>query len=271
VPDSDHPARDTYEPYAPPKVDATTQTRRVGSARPLTWAYAVCVGATLSFPLVGMFLRYRGARSATLARVPGQVFGITNVALATAWLYVTWQGIPQRHRWTISPARAAVSLFIPIYGLYWILAVTRALCDALDGILSEGGSDRRAPRLLGILAAITLYANLALGWANSALRSQHTGATTFFQWAVYGSTHVEHALWLAYAFMSDEALGDVAQILATQEPPAAPHPSKVQKTRGPRLLLVVAFWVIAIVGFLACWQILQPGERVRGSPSHSGR
>jgi hypothetical protein len=219
----------------------------------------------LSLSLIATLLRYWGEPSATLARVPWQLFGFMNLAVASAWLYIAWRSIPERYRGTISPGRAAFSFFIPIYGIYWVLAVTRALCDALDRIFVEAGSDRRAPRQLGIFATVTFYANVALGWANSIAMSHPSGAARLLQWASYGSSHLDHALWLVYAFASDEALGAAVQIAKTGDAAAAPDLSHVQTPRRLRLLPLVAFWVVAAVGFLACWQILQPGERQHGS------
>ncbi|MGH7298308.1 MAG: hypothetical protein ACRELB_25435, partial [Polyangiaceae bacterium] len=81
------------------------------------------------------------------------VLRLGTYVFAVAWLHAAWIAVPASHRGTVSPRRAALTLLIPLYGLYWAYAVNVALCGTLDGILAHAGSRSRAPGMLARIAA----------------------------------------------------------------------------------------------------------------------
>jgi hypothetical protein len=170
------------------------------------------------------------------------------------WVYLAWKGIPASHRGTMTPARAAFTFLIPVYNLYWAFAMNLALCDTLDGILVAAGSDKRAPRTLVIVATTTWLGLTALF---SVLGFVHP-ANSLVRLAL---AHVIESLWIAYMFLCDRAREEVARLAADPSALGAPRLSRIQRKKGPHPVAAIAVSIIAIVGFLGCWQFLQPSER----------
>jgi hypothetical protein len=82
-----------------------------------------------------------------------------SLAAVFIWIYSAWAAIPVEHRVTdsgkvIHPIEAVVLLCVPIFNLYWMIVSSRAICDALDRMLSTTSSSRVAPRNLALAASI---------------------------------------------------------------------------------------------------------------------
>src|SRR5262249_30176769 len=139
-----------YNPYAAPH--AQVIVRHADGDAPgefVKWMYAGAVGLSV----VAWSVHYAGP-SLTESRVEIPLIAsallvplaAAKCALAGAWLYCAWKGVPEVQRGTISPWRAALSLAIPVYNLYWIFAINTVLCDTLNGILERAREPVRAPR-----------------------------------------------------------------------------------------------------------------------------
>ena len=206
MPGSDPPPRPAYDPYAAPvAVHEPLEGSGRGPARGVTWAYGVTVAAALSLSLVETLAARGRWPLPWFIEVLRSADGVADVVLPAAWLYASWKAIPDSRRGTISPSRAAFSLFIPVYGLYWGLAVNLALCETLDAVLVSSRSTRRSPRTLAVLAyafflasaVVTLVATFAIARA----RSSATPSSTMevLRWVVFVVSHVGGALWFFYA------------------------------------------------------------------------
>jgi hypothetical protein len=182
------------------------------------------------------------------------MFGYAILALAMAWLYAAWKGVPESHRGTVSPRRAALSLLIPFYNAYWGVAVNLALCDTLDGILARRGDGRRAPRTLAAVAGAVWLGSYALAAAMVAA-NRFSALVSMLLPAVMGS------LWLVYMLRCDQVRDIVARIGPDAVTLAPPRLSQLQRQRGPGVLAIVGLCMLIVLG-LACWQVLSPGERV---------
>jgi len=67
--------------------------------------------------------------------------------------------LPPSMRYTatrqVSPGQAIGFLFIPFFNWYWIFVANVGYCDALDRMLINQGSHRRAPKGLAIACCVT--------------------------------------------------------------------------------------------------------------------
>jgi hypothetical protein len=194
----------------------------------------------------GWFVAFMGALSAA------------HLFIVMSWVYVAWKGIPASHRGTMTPWRAVATFFIPVYDVYWAFAMNRALCDTLDGILASAGSDRRAPRTLGTVACATWVTFAAIGLVLATADPLNGGAGTSMMVA-------QGSLWLAYMLLCDRARDEVARLAGDPSALGAPRLSRIQRKKGPHPVAAIAVSIILMVGFLGCWQILQPTERVPAS------
>jgi hypothetical protein len=219
--------------------------------------FAGCVALRVGFNVVTTF--GLGTSSPWLARV-NSAGSWAYILIVMAWVYQAWAGIPRAHRGTMTPWRAVLTLWIPVYNLYWAFAMNMALCDTLDGILASAGSDRRAPRTLGIVAnAAWLSYSVVIEVVTVADRPT----------AVLGTAMAlaMNALWFAYMLLCDRAREEVARLGADPSALGAPRLSRIQRKKVPHPVTAIAVSIIAIVGFLGCWQLAQPVERKPASHS----
>jgi hypothetical protein len=220
---------------------------------------ALLYGAAIAGIMIGRSLAYFAeAPLGPIAVTATSVLVYATVILAMAWLHAAWTGIPQSHRGTVSPRRAALSLLIPLYNVYWALAVNLALCDTLDRILARSSSSRRAPRTLAAVAWVAWLGCLVLNYAFSAADLPPTIVRSLLTTAITGG------LWLAYMVQCDRARDEVARLGDGLAKLDTPELSQLQRRRGPGALAIGAIWWLVIMG-LGCWQILSPGER---APRH---
>jgi hypothetical protein len=240
------------DPYAPPRAEIA----RVGPPKHAPGkVIAILYGAALASSIIA-----RGAAFAAgpplqrLASVAIYPFHYAQSALALAWLYAAWKGVPESHRGTISPRRAVLSLFIPVYNAYWSLAVNLALCDTLNGILTRARSSLRAPRTLALTAGAAWLGTIVL---NAAVRAaQHWSLASGLSLVTPALTG---CLWLAYMVRCDQARDAVTQLGDSVGTLGAPRLSELQRQRGPGVLAVIGLCLLIPLG-LACWQLLSPGD-----------
>jgi hypothetical protein len=184
--------------------------------------------------------------------------GLAFFLIMMTWVSLAWKGIPASHRGTMTPSRAAFTLLLPVYNLYWAFAMNLALCDTLDGILVAAGSDKRAPRTLAIVATTTWLVLSTLFGVLAIAHRANTAVGILLSVAIDG-------LWLAYMILCDRAREEVARLGADPSALGAPRLSRIQRRKGPHPVAAIAVSIIAVVGFLGCWQLLQPAERTPGS------
>jgi hypothetical protein len=254
-------------PYSPPHADVQRSDLPAHApGRAVTALFGAAVAGTAACYAIALVVH--DGRVSQIARLAINVFDDARVILAMAWLYVAWKGIPESHRGTMSPRRAALSLLYPFYNAYFGIAVNLALCDTLDHILARSRSPLRAPRVLAMTAAAVWLVSFV---ANAAIRTSGYagGAPIPLVTIVVGG-----GLWLAYAIQCDRARDEVARFLAHGGDPGAARLSQLQRQRGPGVLGWFGLLLLVVMG-LACWQLLAPAERppVRveppGSPAHS--
>lgn len=195
---------------------------------------------------------------ASWVRVGVRVTGNLTIVLAAAWLYAAWKGVPEPHRGTISPKRAALSLFIPFYDAYWGIAVNIALCDTLDGILRRAGSPRRAPRVLGMVANAVWLVTRVTGAAIHARHMEYAAHRVLLD-LVFET--VVGGLWVAYMVQCDRAREAVVQLGDRVSTLGAPRLSPLQRTPGPSVPRVIVLSLLVLIPGLACWQLVDPGSR----------
>jgi hypothetical protein len=194
--------------------------------------------------------------------------GAAHYLIVLAWVVLAWKGVPPSHRGTMTPWRAALTFLLPLYNLYWAFAMNAALCDTLDGILVSAGSDRRAPRTLGIVASATWVSLMVIG---ALFSSAHRGlgiSDRLNDTVGMALSALMGSLWLAYMILCDRAREEVARVGADPRALGAPRLSRVQRVKGAHPVAAIAVSIIAIVGFLGCWQILQPSERTPEPSTH---
>jgi hypothetical protein len=232
-------------PYAAPTVqDEPTFSRRWMRGRALSFAYGAAWGTDIALRIA--------ERLAGRPRVLSILVGIDDFlafALAAAWLRAAWKGIPPGHRGKISPRRAWVSLFVPVYGLYWGVAINLALCDTLNSILEHARSTHKAPRLLGVFANAFAYAPPL--YAVFAPWSMQRG---LLGWMPESLALVDAGLWFVYMMLCDDARLVVARMAEDADALPAPRLSRVQRSSGPTLA-ICAFILLALA---ACWVLVQP-------------
>jgi hypothetical protein len=241
------------DPYAPPHPDVDRATPPAyAPGRALAIVYGAAIGATVVARTVTY---YAGGTIATLAWQGESLTRLASSVAALAWLYAAWKGVPASHRGSVSPRRAALSMFIPLYNAYWALAVNAALCDTLNGILERARSERRAPRTLGIAAAGTWLGSFVV--AAAAVAAHRTIPVPI----IIGMPVVPGSLWLAYMVQCDAARHEVARLGDRVEALGAPKLSPLQRTKGPNAFVAIGGFVFLFVVFLAIWQLLAPAER----------
>jgi hypothetical protein len=252
----------TRDPYAPPQAEIA----RVGPPDHAPGkVIAVLYGAALASSIVARAATYAPSpQLQRLASIAFHVFSSPKPVLALAWLYAAWKGVPASHRGTISPRRAVLSLFIPVYNAYWALAVNLALCDTLNGILTRARSTRRAPRTLAMTATAAWLGSFVLVTAVQAARNWSLAA-----WLREILPVVTGSLWLAYMVKCDQARDEVARLGDSLATLGAPRLSELQRQRGPSALAVIGLCLLIPLG-LACWQLLSPADPAPGATQTHG-
>jgi uncharacterized membrane protein YsdA (DUF1294 family) len=182
--------------------------------------------------------------------------------LALVWIYAIWKSIPASHRGTMSPRRAALTFFIPVYNLYWAVAMNLALCGTLDA-LSPSAARRRAPWTLLTVALVVSAASAFV----SALLTRHGTPNAAF-WI--GAPLLSGTLWFLYMRACDEARDAVDASTMTLGRPTMAH---VQRVPGAGLRSAIGVYVLILFA-LACWQFLTPtppGPRREGTGARHER
>lgn len=253
---SDPPDDLPPNPYAAPHTDADRAKRTLHApGKPISILYGAAIAGTFMARAVAATTP---PPLAALARQLAVASAFAASVLAMAWLYAAWKGIPQSHRGTVSPRRAALSMLIPFYNAYWAIAVNLALCGTLDGILERARSDRRAPRALAIIASSTWLASFVVSFAVTAAHRSFTGIESV------AIPVVTSGLWLAYMVQCDRARDAVARLGDDVATLGAPRLSPIQRQRGPGIPAAIGLMLLIVLG-LACWQIMDPGDaRTRG-------
>jgi hypothetical protein len=141
---------------------------------------------------------------------------VLHAAIVLAWVHAAWTGIPAQDRGSMTPRRAALTLLVPLYNLYWAFSVTVAFCDSLDLALAERSTERRAPRHFGIVGCVVWYADMLIRLVvNFATPNTFTA-----RWGVplqaarwlspsMVATSVVQFLWVAYMVQCNGALDEL--------------------------------------------------------------
>jgi hypothetical protein len=225
------------------------------------YAGSVTLGVVLN-----VLLEYGPRATAAWVNAAASSLSLAHNLIVLTWVYLAWKGIPASHRGTMTPWRAVLTFLIPVYNAYWAFAMNLALCDTLDGILESADSGKRAPRALAVVAPAA--------WLSLAV----LGVIVFFArgWSATVEVSIRlatEALWFAYMVLCDRAREEVARLGAGGSVLGAPRLSRIQRNKGPHPVTAIAVAIIAIVGFIGCWQLSRPVARVplsspRGVLSH---
>jgi hypothetical protein len=251
-----------YNPYASPRADPAPSgpSRRAPGAF-VKWLYAGSIGIGLSGHLISLSQLWISLPAELGMAARGAQLGGTwsgNV-LAAVWLYCAWNGLPEAHRGRISPARAALSLFVPFYNFYWIVVISPVFCDAVNQILARGSERVRAPRQLGLAAGIL---QLTVPFASFGVTIVLGGRP----WLSLVFSLLLSSMWMLYMLQCDPARDAVARMVERGETAFEPRLSKLQEGRGSGCLISFTMAVLLFLA-LAIWQFLSPTPPRSSRPS----
>jgi hypothetical protein len=187
---------DEPNPYAPPRAKPRRKRRgkpsREAPGEWVKWGYGglAAVNATACFALVLGFVTDRELQQLLITMLEGPLLWVM-LSLALVWCYYAWSGIPHDLRVGVTPSSAVVRFFIPVYSLYWVIAVNTQLGDALNALLTRLHDRRRAPKTLAIVATIVYFVPVVMMFTDAK------------GWAFVVQI-ADHALWLAYMVQCDE-------------------------------------------------------------------
>ncbi len=240
-------------PYAPPTSGEARESAVVRAPGEwVKWLYAGAAGASATTFALAVFLRdHGGAPKLQALSTIVQWLPTVRSVFALTWVYFAWKGVPPPYRGSLSPRRAVLTFFVPVYNLYWMFAINPALCATLDAILQRARERRRAPTLLAHLA---LGVSICIGALAFALRPAASRVATGF---LAVAPPLSSALWLVYMIECDKARRDVARVAGDLGPGREPVLPAIQRSKGPRGLGVVGA-VVGIALLLAIWNFLSP-------------
>jgi hypothetical protein len=140
--------------YAPP----TIHVPQAGGSPPagawLKWPYLVTQAALAACFLVREILVLSSMDADALPwRTLAKAMLVSGWALGIAWIHSAFRSIPEKHR-PVTPLAAAVSFFIPVYGIYWLFAVHVKLGRAISAARSDRRLEHRSAIPLALAAVV---------------------------------------------------------------------------------------------------------------------
>jgi hypothetical protein len=183
-------------PYAPPgdvrgSRKKKKRPKRRAPGENVKWIYgALALLNAVSFLALVLGLSPTATIREGLVTLVDGPLRLTSLALAPAWIYYAWSGLPLELRLGISPGGAVVRLFAPIYSLYWVFVVHARIGEALDTLLRSVDDRRRAPVTLAAVATVFYFVPTLM----------LLGGGGTYAWVVLV---LDQALWMAYMIQCD--------------------------------------------------------------------
>ena len=125
---------------------------------------AIIVGVGLLF--AGVAVRTQTGDGAGLLMAGGVVFAFWNLTffayalLSMVWAYKFWSWIPPEHRhmslWKsyVSPMQATLFMLIPLFGVFWIIALNLGTAEILDRMRVAYPSNKPSAKNTAIIASV---------------------------------------------------------------------------------------------------------------------
>jgi hypothetical protein len=159
-------------PYSPPQADMAPRAVRPRRAY-LTWIYA----GLSAVPFVAITATHLVEYSADTAWLweaiqrSDVLLALVRSVIALLWIHATWKHVPlgTREELHVTPGKAVGFLFIPFVNIYWIVAMPRRLCTALDRVRIERGRPPSAPFAIALLASTLNLVHAVLSKATEGL------------------------------------------------------------------------------------------------------
>ena len=186
------PEPSSFNPYLPPQAGPDDRPSPE-QGRPRRWYLAWIFGGMNGIIVFGLVLTHLVEYSESTAilwelvkKLDG-VFALIRLAIVGVWLHTAWSDVPleTRDELHVTPGKAIGFLFIPFVNIYWIFAMPRRLCTALDRALIVRGGTPSAPVLIAMLAPALHLLQGVLSKTTSGLPVLVSFATTGALWFVF--------------------------------------------------------------------------------------
>ena len=130
---------------------------------------------------------------------------LIKLAIIGVWIHTAWSDVPlaMREEVRVSPGKAIGFLFIPFVNLYWVFAMPRRLCVALDRASVVRGGRPSAPLTVATLAP-------AVHLVHGVLAKTTAGLPALVSFAASG------ALWLVFMIGCDRARAKLLGVIDAQ-------------------------------------------------------
>jgi hypothetical protein len=196
-----------FNPYSPPEADRGYL--RATPLRPrrafLAWIYAGLSGITFLAVLATHFVEYSADTAFLweLVKYFDAPIALVKSVIVFFWIHAAWTDVPARTRdeLHVSPGKAVGFLFIPFVNIYWLFAMPRKLCTAIDRVLVDAGRAPAAPFAIALLAS-------TLSLLHAILTKTTEGVPVLLSFAAAGS------LWLLFMLRCDRARAEMLSISA---------------------------------------------------------
>ena len=196
-----------FNPYLPPQSggdDRPSPGRGRLRRSYLAWIFGGLNGITVFALLLTHLVDYSESTAILweLVKKVDGVFALVRLAIVGIWIHTAWSDVPlaAREELHVTPGKAVGFLFIPFVNIYWIFAMPRRLCSALDCSLIVRGGKASAPVVVAVLAP-------ALHLLHGILSKAAEGLPVLVSFTVTG------ALWFVFMVRCDRARAELVGLL----------------------------------------------------------
>lgn len=197
----------SFNPYLPPQSggdDRPSPERGRLRRSYLAWIFGGLNGIVIFALALTHVVEYSESTAILweLVKKVDGIFALVKLAIVGVWIHTAWSDVPlgTREELHVSPGKAVGFLFIPFVNFYWILAMPRRLCIALDRALISRGGKASAPIVIALLAP-------ALHLLHGLLSKTTEGLPVLVSFAVTGG------LWFAFMLRCDRARAELLGVV----------------------------------------------------------
>ncbi len=197
----------SFNPYLPPQSggdDRPSPERGRLRRAYLAWIFGGLNGITVFALALTHVVDYSDSTAILwelIKKVDG-IFALLRLAVVGLWIHTAWSDVPleTREELHVTPGKAVGFLFIPFVNIYWIFAMPRRLCVALDRALIVRGGAASAPVVVALLAP-------ALHLVHGIASKTTEGLPVLMSFTVTG------ALWFVFMLRCDRARAELLIVL----------------------------------------------------------